>query len=251
MSKLIKKYLGFSVGFIALYLFFLVSIMPLSFVSQWIELPKNISISKVSGSIWQGKISAVVVDEVAINNIETNFSFFSLLAFSPEIVINFGDPLLKGPEGRVTLSGLFADVTVENLTLSAEANLVAEQLQLPIAVIAHDYIDVEIERFVLGQPVCAELVGNIVWQKAAVTALSEKVTLGKLAADLTCQQGEMVVEIDPKNDLGLSFTASVGQGFRASGDGYLTPTDSMPQAIQQVLPFLGNADNQGRYRLRF
>lgn len=246
-----KKYVSFFTGFVTLYLFFLISSMPLSFVSQWIELPKNVSIGKVSGSIWQGKVSAIAVDGVALNNIETKLSFFSLLAFSPEITIHFGDPLLKGPEGQVTLSGLLADITFDNLKISTEANLIAEQLNLPVPVVAHDYIDISIEHFVLGQPVCAELVGDIIWPKAAVTALGEKVSLGKLVASLHCQQGELVVEIAPKNDLGLSFTASVGQNFHASGDGYLIPTENTPTAIQQVLPFLGKADNQGRYRLRF
>jgi len=251
MNVLIKKYLSLSAGFLVLYLFFLISLMPLSFVTHWFEAPKNIIVGKVSGSIWQGKIAAIVVDGVTINKIETELSFFSLLAFSPKIVVNFGDPLFTGPEGQVTISGLFAGISLEKLTLSTSANLIAEQLTLPIAVVAHDYISLDVERYVLGQPVCAELNGNIVWQKAAVTVLGEKVTLGDLAADLTCQKGKMVVKINPKNDLGLSFTVSIGQNFHASGDGYLTPTNKTPQAIHQVLPFLGAADKQGRYRLGF
>ena len=244
-----KNYFKFSAGFIGLYLFFMISSMPLSFVSQWLELPKNVAVGKVSGSIWQGEITSLVVDGVTISKLETELSFFSLLMFSPEIKLSFGDPLLKGPEGNVTISGLFTDITIEHMVLSAEANLIASKLQLPIPITAHDYIDLNIEHFVIGQPICHELVGNISWQKAAVTALGEKVQLGELTAKLTCQQGKLVMEINPKNDLGLSFTASVGQGFRASGDGYLTPTDKTPQAIQQRLPFLGQAEGQGRHRL--
>jgi len=251
MKVLIKKYLGLTAGFVVLYLFFIISLMPLSFVTHWFETPKNIIVGKVSGSIWQGKIAAVVVDGVTINKIETELSFFSLLAFSPKIVANFGEPLFTGPEGRVTISGLFAGISLENLTVSTQANLIAEHLTLPVAVIAHDFISIEIERYVFGQPVCTELNGSIVWQKAAVTVLGEKVILGELAAELSCQKGKMIVEMNPKNDLGLSFTASVGQSFHASGDGYLTPTNKTPQAIHQVLPFLGPADNQGRYRLAF
>jgi len=246
-----KNYFKFSAGFIGLYLFFILSSMPLSFVSQWFELPKNVFVGKVSGSIWQGEISSLVVDGITINKVESELSFFSLLLFSPEIKLSFGAPSLKGPEGSVTISGVFSDLTIDNMVLSTEANLMTNKLQLPIPIVAHDYIDLNIEHFTLGQPVCQELIGNIIWQKAAVSALGEKIQLGKLEAKLTCQKGDMVVEINPKNDLGLSFTASIGQGFRASGDGYLTPTDKTPEAIQQILPFLGKADNQGRHRLVF
>ena len=74
-----KKYFKFSAGFIGLYLFFMISLMPLSFVSQWLELPKNVAVGKVSGSIWQGEITSLVVDGVTIIKLEAELSFFCLL----------------------------------------------------------------------------------------------------------------------------------------------------------------------------
>jgi len=135
-----KNYFKFSAGFIGLYLFFILSSMPLSFVSQWFELPKNVFVGKVSGSIWQGEISSLVVDGITINKVESELSFFSLLLFSPEIKLSFGAPSLKGPEGSVTISGVFSDLTIDNMVLSTEANLMTNKLQLPIPIVAHDIL---------------------------------------------------------------------------------------------------------------
>ena len=246
-----KKVLLISSAFFGVYLFFLIVLMPASFVINWLTLPKNITLGQVTGSIWQANISSVEVKQLQVKKVETQLSFFSLLVMNPSIQMKFGDPLIAGPEGQGRVSGLLDQLTIEELSLSVKANTIVEQLQLPVPISAHDFVDLQLDNFTLGEPICSQLVGNILWDKAAVTALDEKVKLGKLSAKLSCEQGDAVLTIDPKNDLGLSFTASIGKGYRSSGSGYLTPNSKMPESIKQVLPFLGKADNQGRYRLKF
>ncbi len=246
-----KKGLVVSSLFLAMYLLFLVVLMPASTVLNWATLPSHITLGKVSGSIWHTKISSVKVNTLQFNNVESKLSVLSLFIMNPSIEVNFGDPLVTGPEGRGKVSGLLNELTLEQVNLSVSANTIVDKLQLPVPIVAHDFVDLQFDKFVIGKPVCTQLTGNILWNKAAVTALGEKVKLGKLSAKLSCEQGDAVLTIDPKNDLGLSFSASVGKGYRASGNGFLTPNDKMPESIKQVLPFLGKADNQGRYRLRF
>jgi general secretion pathway protein N len=185
-----------------------------------------------------------------INQAKSSLSVISVLMLDPKLDITFGDALINGPEGKLTLSGLLADITVENATVSLAANNVVAKLNLPIDVLAHEQLTVDINRFVIGAPICSELDGNVQWRNAAVTALDEKIKLGKLSAKLSCNKGELIAEVDPKNDLGLSYRAQIKQGGRFSGSGYLTPGKKFPEQLKSALSFIGKADKKGRYRLK-
>ncbi len=248
MSK--KSFIVVSIFFV--YLFFLIALMPASVVIKRIPLANNIQLGQVSGTIWHSQLSAVKIDDIVIEKLEARLALLSLLSFQPKIELNFGDALLSGPEGQASISGLLSNLAVSDAKLSLLANTIAQKLALPIPVQAHDYLKLDVKQFVMAtNGGCQQLSGDIHWSNAAITALDEKVALGALHATLSCQQGNVAISLDEKNDLGLSFTAIVDPRGNVSGDGYLTPNNQMPQAIRQVIPFLGRADNQGRYRLNF
>jgi general secretion pathway protein N len=174
-----------------------------------------------------------------------------LLTFKPAINVNFGDNLGRGPKGKATISGSLEALVVEQLNIQVQADLIAQQLPLPIPIEAKDSVDVVINRFVMGKPLCTEITGSIVWPNAAVTALNEQVTLGRLATKLDCQRGQIELMVDPNNDLGLTFTAAIGRNFKTSGKGFLSVNNKTPEAIKQLTPFLGKPDREGRYVLTF
>ncbi len=246
-----KKWSAFIASFLGIYLVLLIVLMPAGVVFNWLTLPKNIQLGDVSGSIWQSKVSAIKVDNIVITNVGAKLDFFSLFLWDPKIDVTFGDALISGPEGKATISGVLSTLKLSAVRVNINADFIAQQINLPLPIKAHDFIDISLDEYIAGNALCSALKGNIAWSKAAVTALDEKISLGKLSADISCQSGDVVVKLAENNDLGLSFTASVGKGFAMSGDGYLTPNEKTPDAIRQVLPFLGKTDNQGRYRLRF
>jgi general secretion pathway protein N len=213
-------------------------------------LPKNVQIANVKGTIWQAHIQQVQAHGVVINDVDSSLSLVSVLMFDPTIDLTFGDAFSAGPEGRLTASGFLSELTIEDLDISVAANDIAVKLELPIDVLAHDHIALKLERFVLGQPICQETVGTVSWQKASVTALDETVTLGHLSATLSCKKGELIADVDPKNDLGLSYSAQIKADGRFSGSGYLQPGAKFPEKLKGLLSFIGNADKQGRYRLK-
>lgn len=245
-----KKYFAATAIFLTLYSVFVIALMPANWLVGQITLPKNVSVAGVDGTIWQTKISQVMVDDIVINKVQSSLSFFSLLTLNPKLDISFGDALINGPEGHLQLSGLLADITIENAEISVAASLISDTLDLPIDVVAHEQIQVNIEEFVAGTPICNALDGNLNWQNAAITALDEKVALGKLAAKLSCEKGELIAEVDPKNNLGLMYKAQIKQGGHFSGSGYLTPGQNFPEQLKGALSFLGRADKKGRYRLK-
>lgn len=245
-----KKNFAITAIFLVLYSVFVITLMPANWVVGQVKLPSNITVSGVDGSVWNAKISQIVVDDIMISQVRSSLSVLSVLMLDPKLDITFGDALINGPEGHLTLSGLLDAITVENATVSLAANNVTEKLNLPIDIIAHEQLMVNVSRFVIGAPICNELNGDLQWRNAAITALDEKIKFGKLSAKLSCDKGELIADIDPNNNLGLSYRAQLKQGGRFSGSGYLTPGAKFPQQLKSALSFLGQADEKGRYLLK-
>jgi general secretion pathway protein N len=246
-----KKWFAYGAIFFSAYLVFLIATIPATWVVSFVKLPKNSQVSELSGTVWQSYAKQVRIADVEINNISSELSFMSLLMFDPTVMLSFGGALVSGPEGKLTASQLLGQMKLTYVDISLAANQIAQKLNLSIPVEAHDYIDIEIDEFIVGKPVCEQMNGAIKWKKASVTALSEKVNLGALSADLACEKGALTFTISPKNDLGLTFTAYLSSMKKASGNGFLKPGANFPEKIKPILPFIGKVDNQGRYRLNF
>lgn len=246
-----KKWLAVCSAFLSIYLLFVIAFLPASFVLSKIKLPANIQLGQVSGSIWHSQVDSLLIENTLVNKINVNVNWLSILLFNPSIEVTFGGALYNGPEGHFLASGFLSDLTVTDLQLDIRANEIAQQLPLPIPVEAKNNVSISINEFVLGQPVCQRLSGNVKWNDAMITALSEQVPLGSLKATVSCEKGNGVAVLDENNNLGVTFTAELRAKGAISGSGYLTPDKNLPKAIEQVLPFLGRQDNQGRYRLAF
>ncbi len=237
--------------FVGVYLFFVIAFLPIGFIFNWVTLPSDVDIGAVKGSVWHSEISAIKVDGIQINRIEADLSLLSLVIFDPQISLTFGDERENSPSGQANVSGLLSQIKLTDVSVKLAADTIAQSINTPIPVVAHGWVNMELQELVMGKPLCQTLNGNISWPNASVTALEKRVDLGPLSTHLTCEKGEAIATVAEGNSLGLSFSAAIGNNFHVSGDGYLTPTDTMPAELRQVLPFLGRPDNQGRYRLRF
>jgi len=246
-----KKTIALVAIFISAYLFFVIQSLPVSAILNAAPLPKNVNLGQASGSAWNFNLSYIQIDEVVVNDVNVDMRALSLLTFDPIFDIKFGSPMAYGPEGSVTVSGLNSQLSIENLNVTLAANDIARQLPLPVPVEAKSDVTMRIQTFVLGKPVCEVLDGQVDWRAASVIAMEERVELGDLSAKLACDKGNIIATIAPDNVLGLTFEAVVSENFRTQGDGHIKPTSKTPEAITQMLPFIGKPDNQGRYRLRF
>ncbi len=246
-----KKWFVGGAIFVVVYALFVVARTPAQWVIKQAELPNTITLNGINGTIWNANIDSVVVNEYVINAVETHVNLLSLFTLNPSVDITFGGALVNGPEGYATVGNLLSDIKVNNAKVSVLANDIAKELTLPIPLTAKKYIDVTLNEFVMGKPICSQLDGKVNWDNASVNALDEKVNLGSLKADLSCDKGKGVITFDPKNNLGLTMVVNVQSTNRVYGSGYIQPGSKFPTALKEVLPFLGKADNQGRYKLSF
>ena len=115
---------------------------------------------------------------------------------------------------------------------------------------ANRNVKIALEQVVLtGKQRCQTVKGDITWPKAGATAFEQTVDLGDFKANLDCDRGALVVKVVPKNDLGLSFNATLSPRGIA-GSGYLKPPATFPAELKSLLPFLGQKDKNGRYKLK-
>lgn len=247
-----KWFIGI-VTFVVAYLFFLISQVPAQWVVNQASLPKNVVLQGIEGSVWQATVKKAVIDGYTINHINTDVNLLSLLMFNPSVDATFGGALVNGPEGKATLNHLLGDIEISNTQVSLPANDIAQLLksELPIPVSAQRYIDLNIETFVMGKPLCQQLSGVVQWEKAGIKALDNKIALGDLKGQLACEKGAIKFTFDPKNNLGLTFTAFVYSPQRISGSGYVQPGSKFPSVLKDALPFIGKADERGRYKVNF
>ncbi len=252
-----KKWLFSFAIFLLSYLVFLVVTMPASFVAAKIKLPAGVNISKVSGTVWNAHIETLSIKPashqqvIVIKQIQAQLNLLALLSFNPSVDITFGGRLLDGPRGKLTLNNLFNQISISDTNINFDANEISQRLSLAIEAQALGEIKVHLKQFSLGKPLCQSAKGKITWQRAAINAFEQTVELGTLNAAIHCEKGVLALKVEPKNTLGLTFTAYIRSSTQVSGNGYLTPSATLPKAIRDVLPFLGKPDSKGRYLLRF
>lgn len=245
-----KKVLAYSGLFIVCYLIFVVSILPAHLVLDKITLPKGVSLQGIKGSIWQTHVDKIHIDNVEIMNLQSKLSPLSLLTLSPQVEANFGDAMLPGPEGSLTITLDNQLLLIEDAKILFSASEISSQLKLGDAVTAKGTIDITIEHFTTGQPMCGDLLGEVHWPKARIVAFDESIQVKELKGKLSCDNGAIVLTIDENNDLGLSFNAYMRSAGKLTGDGFLTPGEKFPQNLKPLLSFLPKPDRQGRIKLR-
>lgn len=250
-----KKWFAFTAIFLSSYIAFLVANTPLALVINNIQLPKNITLQGVSGSIWQGGIVRVTINNNAIERVKTTVSFWSLFSLSPSIQVAFGDAMLSGPEGKFNLTVSSEQLALTEVELFISANDIAKQLPLPIPLSAQGNVELFLSELVIvtgNQLSCLKAQGDVSWSRAGVVALEQNIKLGKFSAEISCNKGNLVTKVSPKNNLGLSFDGVLSLATqKVSGNGYLKPGAKFPSQLRSALSFIGRPDNQGRYVLRF
>jgi general secretion pathway protein N len=249
-----KNKFAIGVIFLITYIGFLIATLPTTVVLNQFSLPKSIAISGVTGSIWNTNIAQVDIEETSVQKVNANLSFWSLFTLTPKLFITFGDSFIAGPEGEFELVLSSDTVVINDLKLLVKATEIAQKLNLPIPMSAQGNVELTLinaEMDLQKNNQCITAKGTALWSKAGVVAFNENIKLGKLNADINCENGALAVIISPNNDLGLTFSAYVRQKGKLSGSGYLKPGAKFPKALNDALPFLGKKDNQGRYRLVF
>jgi len=236
---------------LVVYCVFLIVKLPAIQVLPLIQLPKGISVSGVSGTIWNGYSQRVQVNGLPISKVNWSLSFFPLLLgeISADIKAgNIRDIDQISAKGYVSFSG--QRLQVENLLAYIPTNLVISLLPLPIPVQADGRFKVELDEIDYAAG-CQELTGKGQWLNANFRGSTGIIDLGNFNADLRCENGSVVVDVKQPNSFGLTAKATIPANMKFKISGRFKPEANLPKEVHQAAKFFGNPDADGYYPIKF
>ncbi len=239
-------------GFILIsYLFFLVLYLPLAWLWPQLPLPRQVKAEGLNGTLWQGRIEQLTIEEFQLQALRWQWQPASLLQGRLQVAVQLGNAQDQ-PRGKA-LVGLAADGGyLEDLKLATSAEWASSQLQLPIPARLTGNMVLNIDRYQHGGPWCHTLSGTLSWLDAAMVSILGEVMLEQVDARLGCTNGSLTARIEHvSNALAFSGDASLGKQARYRLEGTLKAGTELPAALAEQMHLLGHPDTQGRYRLNY
>ncbi|WP_240778886.1 type II secretion system protein N [Shewanella sp. SNU WT4] len=239
------------VVFVLLYLVFMVTLFPANVAISWLTLPKNISLSGVSGSVWAGKIAQANIDGRQLDNLSWQLLPAQLLKGQAAAEIIIGNRA-SAVNGKAWLGYSAAGLALKDVRIEAPLKWIIGNTRLPFRAEAQGDITVMLAGFKQGTPWCEALDGKAFASDLQVNNQFGKYPLGELQVAMSCTDGQVQVAMDEAtNGLGISGTAVVGDKMQLVLDAKIRETDTMPSDLKKALSFLGRSDDMGYYPLKF
>jgi len=256
--KNIKKTIGLSLVFLFAFFVFVLHLMPANVAVSIAKpyLPKQLSLGKVSGSLWQGEVSQVRFKDgkqtFTFNKLSWTLSASALLTTNLVADIKFGNIRQKeeySGKGKIKFGLLSQDLTVTNANLRAPVELLMAQANLPLPVNAKGRVTVKVKEYQLGEPYCKSLNADITTQQLQIQGLSGWFGIDEIAAQGKCKSGNIALAVNKENDLGLQLDIILAAKNKLTVDGFIKPKANMPKDVHDAVKFLGRPDPQGRYKV--
>lgn len=251
MSLAVKSALKWGALCLIVYVGFLLVKLPASQLISRVQLPTGISIGGVSGTIWNGKALQVTAHGLPLNKFSWQLDALPLLWGTVSAHVKAGNMR------TIDEISFKASVQLSQKRLSAKelqaylpTNLLISLLPLPFPVHADGRFRVQIEELDYADG-CQALNGKGQWLLAEVAGLQGQIVLGNFDAQLSCDKGDVLLEVKEPNSFGLSAIARIPRTMQFSVEGKFKPEPNLPKEVQQAAQFFGKPDGQGYYPLKF
>nr|WP_256261037.1 type II secretion system protein N [Shewanella sp. NIFS-20-20] len=225
--------------------------LPASVAISWVSLPKNLTLSGISGSIWSGKINQLSIDGRQLDDLRWQMTPLQLLSGKVAAHIQVGSrATLVNAKANVAygMSGL----ALSDVRFEAPVAWLIGNSRLPFRTKAQGEVTVLLTDFTQGAPWCSQLDGKAFASGLQVDNQFGQYPLGQLQLAMSCTDGQVMVNIDETtNGLGLSGSATVGEQMQVALTAKIRETNTMPDDLKKALTFLGQPDSQGYYPLKF
>ena len=239
---------------LAVYLVLLIAKLPAAQLLGRLPLPDNIGLSGVSGSIWQGRAQVLATDMAVVENLEWELAFLPLLLGNLSLDLDAGNSRNSSEiafNGQISLSMLKPSaIDASDLTLFLPADFVLVQIPLRVPVDAGGRFRVNIEQLAFDQQ-CVELTGTGQWLNANILGFGDPLQLGNFNADLSCDAGDTIIQVNEPNAFGLSARARVPMDMQISVEGRFKPDPSLPRAVHNAARLYAEPNAQGFYEFGF
>lgn len=236
---------------LVVYLIFLVIKLPAVQVLAKIPLPKGVNVNGISGTIWNGHAQRAQVNGLPISDVDWTLSFFPLLLGEISADIKAGDVRdIDQISANGYLSFARQRLQVKNLLAYIPTDLVISLLPLPVPVQADGRFKVQLDEvdYAAG---CQNFQGKGQWLNANYTGTTGVIDLGNFSADLSCENGSIVVDVKQPNSFGLTAKATIPADLKFKILGRFKPDANLPKEVHQAAQFFGKTDADGYYPIKF
>ena len=248
-----KSILKWALACLAIYLIFLVVKLPAVHVLAYVNLPKEIKLYGVSGTIWQGQAQQLSYSGLPIENINWSLSALPLLWGEASADVKGGN---LRQSSQIALNGKIRAsqkaLQASNFNLYIPANLATAKLSLPIPVKAQGRFHIKLSEldydYVNG---CNQVEGEGKWINAKVAGINKMIDLGNFNTQLGCDKQQVLVKMTQPNSLGIEAQATVTANMQFAVKGRFKPSDNLPKEVHQAAQFMGQKDNNGYYPIAF
>lgn len=235
---------------IALYLVFLVCLMPAKWVTQFIPKNSGIELTGVSGTIWGGQAQQVMIRGEHVDKLQWQLKPWALFTARLAADVKFGQGN-RGLLGHGELAYGFSGAELTDFNLSLPVARVIKYLPLPMPVEAQGLLDLSIKSAQQGQPFCQQLDGFLFWTDASVSTPMGAVILGDPKVKLECdEKGGLAAILDQESDhLTISMKSWLPNQQQYRVEGEIKGGPALAPAISQALDWIGPQQENGSYRI--
>ncbi|TDP40173.1 type II secretion system protein N (GspN) [Idiomarina aquatica] len=235
---------------IAVYLLALLVMLPAKII-YWLPIPAQVSISQVSGSLWQGRIGSLQVQGVTLNDMQWDWQLLQL--FTGEVAVDVRVPPQNNPlavNGRIS-AGL-TELAATDLRASGDLATLLQLANTRLPLKTQGNWNLSIDTFVVSDPSpakwCNQLTGSANGRNIQVLVNGAWQSLGDFPVALGCaESGAVTLTMNGENSLGLAMQGDINsQDINISGT--VRPNPRTPEGLAQMFQYLGQPDSQGRYR---
>lgn len=246
---------------IPVYLIGMIVFAPARVLLWFIPEQSGITLSAVSGTLWNGQASVNTPANpqvtVNFNNVQWQVRPLSLLTGKAQV--DFSIPANNVVSGTGTATLGFAGSVHLQGNFSGNMQEAIQTYQLPVPVTIDGRWALTLTNYRLADLAsgkwCNELQATASSRGTAVRFNNRWSDLGEFETTLSCSpQNEIIASMQDDNRLGLSFTTTVGGSQQAPQvriQGALKPSLQTPREVSEMLVFLGRPDNSGAYRFNF
>ncbi len=252
---MVKKIIVRTLFAVFFFLFFVVYLAPANKLFSLAELPRDIKIYDVRGSLWNGEIGTADISNVRINNISWKLNFFTLF-FSRGVSFTVNDNSLVTGNFDVDIFSLSKGSKLNNIELKGDAKNIIEIFYKNFPVDIVGGLETQIQELSFTKNGSLEKVNGKVFLKRGELTTGflpdVAVDLGKVELTANGNEKNLMLNIEQDSEM-LHFSGKMTitdmKSYTISGN--LKPKGALPEKLGILLSTIGAPDAKGNIPVEY
>lgn len=229
--------------------------IPSAWVIAQFSLPPNVSLSAISGTLWQGKANMLQLDKYQLGQVHWEFKPLKILLARLEYDVEFGKDSQIQLQGKgdfgVGLGGFYAKDVLASIPAIQAASLIPMTQSWPVEVAGQ--LELTLSEFDYAYPWCHQAKGQLVWVNPKIETPLALLHPNLVESQFSCEDSKIEMNGKQTSD---EFTSAFDATLTADNhpnqglyqlESWFKPGAKFPQNLNNQLSWLGSPDNQGRY----